>query len=106
MCSNLQFLAAHLNICMPYSQLGRVPIAAPVTVAERDDNEDDAISVSSSQVPSQVATSSQAASQPPRDKRFPRAASGGKRVDNAILSLVEHMRDDGKHCHPRPSANH
>ena len=53
--------------------------------------EDDAISVSLSQVPSQVATTSQAASQQPRDMRSPRASSGVRRVDDAILSLVERM---------------
>ena len=93
MVANFQFLSAHLTIRTPHSQLGRVPIPATVSVAEGDDNEDDAISVSSSQVPSQVATSSQAASQQPQDTRSPRATSGVRRVDDAILSLVQHMTE-------------
>ena len=96
MVANFQLLSAHLTICMPHSGLGRVLIPAALSVpegdVERGDDEDDAISVSSSQVPSQLATSSQAgASQQPHDRKSPWAASGRKRVDNAILSLVVRM---------------
>ena len=61
MSSNFKFLASHLTICTPHSQLGRVQVPATVLVAEGGEDEDDAISVSSSQAPNQVATSSQAA---------------------------------------------
>ena len=54
------------------------------------DDDDDAASVTSSQAPSQLPTSSQATPrQPRRDRRAPRAASGGKRVDDAIVKLVD-----------------
>ena len=94
MSSNFKFLSSHVTICTPHSQLGRVPIPATVSVVEGGDDEDDAISVSSSQAPSHVATSSQAASHQPRDTRSPRAASGSRRVDDAILSLVERMKEN------------
>ena len=94
MASNLQFLASHLTIHTPHSQLGRMQIPATIAAAEADDEDDDAISVSSSQAPSQVTTSSQATSQPAHDRRSPRAALAGKRVDNAILTLVECIKDN------------
>ena len=93
MSSNVMFLLSHLTIRTVHSRLGRVPVPAMISVVEGGDDEDDTISVSSSQVPSQVATSSQAASQLPRDTRYPRTASGVRRVDDAILSLVQHMTD-------------
>ena len=65
-----------------------------VTVAEGDNDNEDAISVTSSQAPSQVASTSQASSQPPRDRRFPRAAAGSRKVDEAILSLLDRMKDN------------
>ena len=58
MSSNFKFLVSHLTIRTPHSQLGRVPVPAMVSVAEGGDDEDHAISVSSSQAPSWVATSS------------------------------------------------
>ena len=83
MVANFQFLSAHLCIRMEHSQLGRVPTPASLSVPEGDveggDDDDDAVSVTSSQVPSQLPTSAQAAaSQPPCDRRDPKAASGGK----------------------------
>ena len=83
MVANFLFLSAHLTIHTPHSQLGRVLIPATLSVmegdVERGDDEDDAVSVSSSQAPSQVATSSQATtSQKPHDRRSPLAASSGK----------------------------
>ena len=69
MSSNFKFLASHLTIHTAHSQLGRVLVPATVSVVEGGDNEYDAISVSSSQEPSQVATSSQSASHQPRDTR-------------------------------------
>ena len=70
------------------SQLGRLMVTAPASLV---DEEDDAISVTLSQVPSQVSTSSQGAIQPPHDTSSSRALSGVRRVDNTILSVVERM---------------
>ena len=94
MISNLQFLSTHISVRAPHSQLGKIMVAPTVTVAEGDDNDEDAVSITSSQAPSQVATTSQAGSQPPRDRRSPRAASGGKKVDDGILSLLDRMKDN------------
>ena len=59
---------------------------------EGGDDYDDAVSVTSSQAHSQLPTSSQATtSQPPNDRRAPWAASGGKRVDDTILKLVDRL---------------
>ena len=69
-------------------------IPATVSVLEGDDDEDDATSVISSQAPSQVATSSQATSQPPHDKWSSRAASTGRKLDDAIFSLVDQMKEN------------
>ena len=88
MSSKFKFLTSHLTIRSAHSQLGRVLIPAMVSVAELGDDEDDATSVSSSQAPSQVATSSQAPSHQPCDTKCPRAPFGGRRVDDAILLLV------------------
>ena len=88
MASNFSFLDSHMTVRTQTSQLERLTVPAP---ASGVDEEDDAISVTSSQVPSQVATSSQGTSQQPSDTRSPRPSSGVRRVDNAILSLVEQM---------------
>ena len=56
--SNFKFLASHLTIRTAHSQLRRVLVPATVSVVDGGDDDDDAISVSSIQVPSQVATSS------------------------------------------------
>ena len=93
MSSIFKFLASHLTIRTAHNQLERVPVPATVSVAEGGNDEDDAISVSSSQAPSQVATSSQATNQQPCDTRSPRAASGVRKVDDTILSLVQHMTE-------------
>ena len=72
------------------------PAALPVPEGdvERGDDGDDAVSVTSSQAPSQLPTSAQAAaSQQPRDRRAPRATSSGKRLDDAILTLVARMNE-------------
>ena len=87
MASNLTFLDSHWTIRTKISQLGRLMVPAATTSVVNDD--EDAISVTS-QAPGQVATSTQA-SQPPHDSRSPRAASGFRRVDDAILSIVERM---------------
>ena len=94
MMSNLQFLVTHMSIHTAHRQLGKVTVAPPVTVVEGDDDEEDAISVTSSHAPSQLATTSKAGSQPPLDRRSPQPASGGKKVDNAILSLLDRMKDN------------
>ena len=97
--SNFQFLVSHVTIRTPHSRLGSVPIPATVSVpevdVERGNDESDAVSVSSSQGPSQLPTSSQAAaSQQPHDRSSSRSASSGKRVNDAILSLVARMSDN------------
>ena len=74
--ANFQFLSAHLCIHTEHSQLGRLPTPAVLPVPEGDvvggDDDDAAASVTSSQVPSQLLTSSQATpSQPPHDRRTP-----------------------------------
>ena len=96
MMANFQFLSAHLCIHTEHIQLGRLPTQAVLPVPEGDveggDDDDDAASVTSSQAPSQLPTSSQATpSQSPHDRRAPWAASGGKLVDNAILKLVDRL---------------
>ena len=92
--SSLQFLSTHMSVRAPHSQLGKITVAPTVTVAEGDDDDEDAVSVTSSQAPSQVASTSQAGSQQPRDRRSPRAAAGGRKVDDAILSLLDDMKDN------------
>ena len=54
-----------MSVRVPHSQLGKITVAPMVTAVEGDDDDQDAISVSSSHAPSQVATTFQAGSQPP-----------------------------------------
>ena len=97
--SNFQFLLGHLCIRTSHSQLGRVPVPVLQVDLEGEDeggDDDDAASVTSSQVPSQLPSTSQAGpSQAPCD-RSPRAVSStgsgtGKRVDEAILKLADQI---------------
>ena len=88
MASNFSFLDSHVTVRTQTSQLGRLTVPAPASGVNEDD---DTISVTSSQAPNQVATSSQGASQQPHDTGSPQASSGVRRVDDAILSLVEQM---------------
>ena len=48
MMSNLQFLLTHMSVCAPDSQLGKITVASTVTVVEGDDDDEDAISITSS----------------------------------------------------------
>ena len=92
MASNFTFLDSHRTVRTKTSQLGRLTVPAATTSGVDDD--EDARSVTSSQAPGQVATSSQASqppTQPPHDSRSPRAGTGVRRVDDAILSLVDRM---------------
>ena len=100
MASNFSFLDSHMTVCTQTSQLGRLTVQAP---ASGVDEEDEAISLTSNQGPSQVATSSQGASQQAHDNRSPRASSGVRRVDEAILSSSG--VDEREHCRPGPSSN-
>ena len=95
---NFSFLSAHLCIWAEHSQLGRVQTPAlPVNPEGEDEggDDEDAASVTSSQMPSQLPTSFQAvpSQPPPRDRRPPRAASSGSgwKVDKAILKLADRL---------------
>ena len=95
--ANFQFLSAHLCIQADHSQLGRVntPVLPvdPEGEIERGDD-DDATSVTSSQAPSQLLSSSQASpSQAPHNRRTPSAASGGtgNRVYKDILKQADRL---------------
>ena len=96
--SNFQFLSGHLCIRIAHSQLGRVPLPSLQVELEGEDeggDDDDVASVTYNQVPSQLSSTSQAGpvKHHSHDRR-PRAASStgsstGKRVDEAILKLVD-----------------
>ena len=94
---NFQFLEAHIAIWMETRELGRVLVPMlPADLEEEEEgrDEDDATSRISSPPPStQLPSTSQASpSQPPSDRR-PKApsSSSGKRVDEAILKLANHL---------------
>ena len=96
--SNFQYLSAHMCIQTDTSHLSRVPTAALQVDREgEDEGGDDATSVTYSQVPSQLPSTSHASpSQAPCDRR-PRAVSStgtGKRVYDAILKLADHLSQD------------
>ena len=78
MMANFQFLSAHLCIYADHSQLDRVHTPALQVDPKGEDEggvNEDAASVTSIQEPSQLPSSSQAGpSQPPHDRRPPRAA--------------------------------
>ena len=96
--ANFSFRLAHLCIRADHSQLGMVLIQAFQVGPELEDeggDDEDATSVTSSQVPSQLHSSSQAGpSQPAQHDRRPprpRSSAAGRKVDKAIMKLADRL---------------
>ena len=94
--ANFSFLSAHLCIRTDHSQLGMVQtpvLQVDLEVEDEGGDDEDATSVTSSQMHSQLPSSAKGGSSQPRDSRRPRpgASGSGRKVDEAILKLADRL---------------